>query len=126
MTRETLLDFFESIAGCRRDFLIYDDGFRSYVRTYADAAHASRGFAARLQDAGVAKGDRVLIWAENRPEWIVAFWGCLLAGAVVVPVDYRASPDLLARVRSKVGAKVVLLGDEVASVEGGWQLSQID
>ena len=45
-----------------------------------------------------AKGDKVLFWSENRPEWIVAFWGCLLGGVVVVPIDYRASPEFLTRI----------------------------
>ena len=45
-----------------------------------------------------AKGDKVVFWCENRPEWIVAFWGCLLDGVVVVPVDYRSSAEFLARV----------------------------
>ena len=53
---------------------------------------------ARLDDAGLRKGDKVVFFSENRPEWIVAFWGCLLNGVVVVPIDYRASPDFLARV----------------------------
>ena len=68
--RETLLDFFESMASRRGDFLIYDDGFRSSVRTYASTANAARGFAARMQNAGIVKGDKVLLWSENRPEWI--------------------------------------------------------
>ena len=125
LTRETLLDFFETIAQSAKPFLVYDDGFRSYVRTYAEMASASRAFAGRLQQAGVNAGDKVVIWAENRPEWIVAYWGCLLAGAVLVPIDYRASRDMLDRVKAKVGARVVLVGDEVTGVEG-WKLSELD
>ena len=73
-----------------------DSGAARY--TYAEVARAARGFAARLHALGLRKGDKVVFWSENRPEWIVAFWGCLLAGIVVVPIDYRASPDFLARV----------------------------
>ena len=57
---------------------------------------------ARLHALGLRKGDKVVFWSENRPEWIVAFWGCLLGGIVVVPIDYRASPDFLARVAAIV------------------------
>ncbi len=32
----------------------------------------------RLHAAGLRKGDAVVFFSENRPEWIVAFWGCLL------------------------------------------------
>ena len=61
---------------------------------------AARAFAARLHAAGLRKGDAVLFWSENRPEWIVALWGCLLQGVVAVPIDYRASADFLQRVRA--------------------------
>ena len=59
--------------------------------TYAEVAAAARAFAARLRAAGIAKGQAVAIWSENRPEWIVALWGCLLEGVV-------ARPDRLPRV----------------------------
>ncbi len=72
-------------------------------------------FASRLQAAGLSRGDKILIWAENRPEWIVAFWGALLNGVAVVPIDFRASADFLLKVRSVVDARVVLVGDDVTS-----------
>jgi len=71
------------------------------------------GFAARVHDAGLRKGDAVVFWSENRPEWIAAFWGCLLRGVVVVPIDYRSSPDFLLRVSRIVSAKLVLVGQDV-------------
>jgi long-chain acyl-CoA synthetase len=114
--RATLIDFFDDLAHARGNFLVYDDGFRGRAYSYADVSRAAGGFAARLHDTGVGKGDAVVFWSENRPEWIVAFWGCLLVGAVVVPIDYRASPDFLARVSGIVGAKVVLVGRDVPPV----------
>ena len=113
MPRDTLIDFFNDLARARGRFLVYDDGFRCRSHTYAQVAHAARGFAARLHELGLRKGDKVVFWSENRPEWIVAFWGCLLGGIVVVPIDYRASPDFLARVSRIVAAKLVLIGQDV-------------
>jgi long-chain acyl-CoA synthetase len=52
-----------------------------------------------------------LFWSENSPEWIVAFYGCLLRGAVVVPLDLKSAPDFAARVQQQVAAKL-LLADE--------------
>ena len=105
--------FSNDLARARGDFLVYDDGFRSRSHTYEQVARAARGFAARLHELGLRKGDKVVFWSENRPEWIVAFWGCLLGGIVVVPIDYRASPDFLARVSRIVAAKLVLIGQDV-------------
>ena len=115
MARDTLLDFFADLSAWPGEFLVYDDGYRSWHYSYAQVAGAARAFALRLERAGLAKGDKVVVWCENRPEWIVAFWGCLLRGIVVVPVDYRASGDFLLRVQGIVGARIVLLGDEVES-----------
>jgi long-chain acyl-CoA synthetase len=114
MPRDTLLDFFDDFANRRGEFLVYDNGYRSWSYSYADVAHAAKAFAARLHDAGVRKGDTVIIWGENRPEWIMAFWGCLLTGAVVVPIDYRASGDFFHRVRQIVQARLVLIGEEIS------------
>ena len=113
MPRDTLIDFFHDLARARGLFLVYDDGFRCRSHSYAEVARAARGFAARLHELGLRKGDKVVFWSENRPEWIVAFWGCLLGGIVVVPVDYRASPDFLARVSRIVAAKLLLIGQDV-------------
>jgi long-chain acyl-CoA synthetase len=136
MRRDTLLDFFNDLAAAPGEFLVYDDGFRARSYTYREAAAAARGFAARLQAAGIGKGDKVVIWSENRPEWIIGLWGCLLTGSIAVPIDYRASPDFLNTVARIVNAKLFLFGDDVniAGIAGSgsehpavvWRLSQID
>jgi len=114
MSRETLLDFFHEFANILGDFLIYDDGYRSRKYTYRETARAARAFALRLHNANVKKGDKVILWSENRPEWVVAFWGCLLMGAVVVPIDYQASAGFLQRVQRIAQARIILVGEEVS------------
>ncbi len=132
MARDTLIDFFDDLARSRGEFLVYDDGFRSRRYTYDQVGRAARGFAMRLDHLGLTRGDKVVFWCENRPEWIVAFWACLLAGIVVVPVDYRASPELLARVVQIVSARLVLIGQDVPIVNMGdgpvavWKLHELD
>ena len=116
LARDTLVDFFHDLARATGEFLVYDDGFRTHRYSYAQVGRAACGFAVRLAETGLRKGDKVVFWSENRPEWIVAFWGCLLNGIVVVPVDYRTSPDFLARVSRIVGAKLVLIGQDVPAV----------
>jgi long-chain acyl-CoA synthetase len=113
MARRTLLDFFDDLARIDAGFVVFDDGYRSWSYTYAEIAAAARGFAARLRAQGIAKGHAVVIWGENRAEWIVTLWGCLLEGAVLVPIDYRASADFLMRVAKIVEARAVVVGDAV-------------
>ena len=61
---------------------------------------------ANWKHRGIGKDDKVLIWGENCAEWIVAFFGCLLRGAVVVPIDKIAAPDFAGRVAQQVDARL--------------------
>jgi long-chain acyl-CoA synthetase len=126
MRRETLLDFFTDFAGHTDTFLVYDDGIRSWKYSYREAAEAARWFAVELNNRKIDAGDKVLIWAENRPEWVFALWGCLLAGVVLVPVDYRTSPALLIRIAEITGARLALMGSEVTPPEMTTPILQLD
>jgi long-chain acyl-CoA synthetase len=116
MARRTLLDFFADLATTGGDFLVYDDGYRTRSYSYADVDRAARAFAATLRRTLASQPPQppaVIIWSENRPEWIVAMWGCLLEGVVLVPIDYRASADFLLRVAEIVDARAILVGEVV-------------
>jgi long-chain acyl-CoA synthetase len=130
MTRRTLIDFFSDLSTTSGEFLTYDDGYRTWSYSYADVARAAHAFAARLRSAAIAKGQAVAIWSENRPEWIIALWGCLLEGVVLVPIDYRTSAAFLERVADIVDARAILVGDVVdRPALGGnrpvWGLSEL-
>ena len=111
--RETLIDFFRDIVAIRGEFLVHDTGYRRRSFSYEEVGCAARGFAARLAAAGLRKDDKVVFWGENRPEWVACYWGCLIAGVIVVPIDYRSSAEFVAKVGRLVHARVVLVGDEV-------------
>ena len=111
MHRETLLDFFDDRIRSARPFLVYDGGYRTYTWSYDEIRRAARQFAEMLRQHGLAPGDRVVLWGENRAEWIVAFWGCLAARAVAVPIDLRASPELVGRIVRIVSARLVVASE---------------
>ena len=77
---------------------------------YADVLERSLRVAALLRSKGVEKGDRVVLWGPNRPEWGFAYFGTLLLGAVVVPFDVRATEAFLERIETKTGPKVTVAG----------------
>ena len=126
MQRDTLIDFFRDLVTIRGDFLVYDDGYRRRVHTYEAVGRAARGFAARLAAAGIGRNDKVVFWGENRPEWIGCYWGCLIAGVIVVPIDYRSSADFVLKVRRLVDARVILIGDDVPGCGPGSELAGIE
>jgi long-chain acyl-CoA synthetase len=130
MARRTLIDFFEDVASIPAEFLTYDDGYRTWSYQYGEIASAARAFAARLDAEGIGRGHTVAIWAENRPEWIIAFWGCLLNATILVPIDYRASAVFLSRVADIVDARALLVGeavdrDRIESARPIWNLGDL-
>ena len=97
--------------------------------------------ARQLQSWGIGKGDRVAILSENRPEWAVTDFACLLLGAVDVPiyatqtaeqclyvlqnsqariafVSTRKQYDKLAAVREQSGLETIVLMDEAPEIVG--------
>ena len=112
---QTLLEVLAEIRRLDRgEALRFFNGFRTWRLTYAELYRDIAAFAGYLDRAGIHKSDRVIVWAENRPEWISAFWGCVARGVQVVPVDYRSSSDLVKRIQSEVYARLIVTGDSVA------------
>jgi long-chain acyl-CoA synthetase len=112
MPRDTLLDFFGDFADLDDEFLIHDDGFHARHFRYREIAERARAFAARLRDEGIGRDEKIILYGENRPEWIIALWGCLLAGVIAVPIDYRSSTEFVERIKNIVSARMVLTGEE--------------
>jgi acyl-CoA synthetase (AMP-forming)/AMP-acid ligase II len=66
--------------------------------TYGDLWDRAARVAGGLRDAGVQRGDRVAIRLANGIDWVLAFFGTQLAGAVVVPVNIRFTEEEVAYV----------------------------
>lgn len=98
----------------RRPALLIKPAFRTRKWRYRDLAHLAPRVARVLADEGIEPGDRVIIWAVNRPEWGIAFIGAVHAGAVLVPLDFRTAGDFAAQVAHRTGAKLVLASAQTA------------
>ncbi len=70
------------------------------------------GVAKALQQWGIAKGDRLAILSENRPEWTIADFAGLLIGAVVVPIYTTLTDEQAAYILRDSGARVVFVSSE--------------
>src|ERR1700755_3655303 len=57
--------------------------------TFIELIARIRCAAGAFDELGVAKGDRVAIWAPNSADWIIAAFGLLTAGGVLVPISTR-------------------------------------
>jgi len=108
---QSLVDFVSKYAAHGDEIAVrYRRGYRMESWTYAQIVQQANGVARELEFRGIGKGDAVLLWGENSPEWIVAFFGCLLRGAVAVPIDHGSTAEFAARVAREVNAKVLFRG----------------
>ena len=77
--------------------------------TFVEIVERIRCAAGAFADLGVAKGDRVAIWAPNSAEWIIAAFGLLTAGGVLVPVNTRFKTEEAGDIVGRSGAEAVLV-----------------
>jgi long-chain acyl-CoA synthetase len=109
MSRPNLLSLFDDFRRYGRDVAaIQRRGYRRETWTYARLAGVAFRLAHDLKQHGIRAGDRVLLWGPNSAEWMAAFWGCLLRGAVVVPIDDGATPDFAGRVARETSVKLII------------------
>ena len=90
------------------EFLVYLDQRIGYT----EALELALGFAAKLNEQGVQKGDRIAIVSRNNPEWIIAFIAAVAMGAVAVPMNGWWTTDELDYAIDDSGAKWVVADAE--------------
>jgi long-chain acyl-CoA synthetase len=98
----------------RACFTVYEPERRSL--SYREASAKILAAARRLRSLGIGRGDKVAVAGKNSPEWAVAYFAVLTAGAVVVPLDYQLTVPELANL-VKAGDVVALFVDEEKEAE---------
>jgi len=94
-------------------------GREPWTWSYRELWDQSRRAATYLRNSGVAEGDRIVLWGPNRPEWVTTFFGAMIVGAIVVPLDVRSREDLLVRLEEQTEPVHLILGAEQAgSLQG--------
>jgi long-chain acyl-CoA synthetase len=92
-------------------FLVYNDERYSFAQTHQKALHYGAVMQSRF---GIAKGDRVVLAMRNYPDWIFAFMGAVIIGAVVVPLNAWWQADELAYGIHHSGARLIIADEERA------------
>lgn len=107
MTRWSLAEYVENFRRYGREIaFVQRRGYRTERWTYTRVAETASQVARELEQRGVRKGERVILWGENCGEWTAAFFGCVLHGAVAVPLDKIASPEFVRRITAQVQARI--------------------
>src|SRR5262249_39792852 len=67
--------------------------------------------AAALSELGVAKGDRVALMLPNCPQYVIAYYGALKAGAIVAQINPLYTPRELIHILDDSGAQTIVVAD---------------
>jgi acyl-CoA synthetase (AMP-forming)/AMP-acid ligase II len=81
--------------------------------TYERVGELARAQAAALDKLGIAPGERVAMVSHNSARLLVAFFGVCGYGRVLVPVNFRLSPDEIAYIVEHSGASALLVDPEL-------------
>ncbi len=113
MNRRTLNTYLEDFrARGGETAFAHRRGLRRERWSYARVAGTACAFARELEARGIGRGERVLFWSENSAEWVAAFYGCLLRGVIVVPLDPESALDFVERVGRQTNARLLLRGED--------------
>lgn len=105
---KTLIDLFNLFEKRNTDAFVYRTGIRRLEFTYRQIYNLSLQMAQYLKSYGINKGDKITIWAPNSPFWAVSYFGILLTGAIVVPIDFAGGKKRAENIVNLSGAKFIV------------------
>ncbi len=127
MPRQSLIDYLrEYPKHGRSTAFVRRSGYRTSRLSYLEVAGLAAQCAREFERLGIAPGDRILLWGRNSAEWVAAFFGCILRGAVAVPMDCGATADFARRVARQVDARLVLTDIDKVLFGEQWPTMALD
>ena len=97
--------------GGERPFLWHKAGGKWHAMSWAEAARQVASLAAGLRSLGLQPGDRVMLVAENRPEWCIADLAIMAAGCVTVPTYITNTERDHSHIIENSGARAVIVSN---------------
>ncbi|MDR2797586.1 MAG: AMP-binding protein [Treponema sp.] len=98
----------------RLAFATYREGHIYNRITYREWGIRTRQFGGLLRTLGLDTGDRVMILAENRPEWPIAYFGAALGGFVSVPVLPDCSSEQIKAIGDHAGIAALCITEKTS------------
>lgn len=93
-----------------KPFILFYDSALSFKNFLAEAERLA-GYL--QQTCGVRAGDRVLLYLQNSPQWVLGYYAILRANAVVVPVNPMNRSEELAHYVQDAGARVAIAAQDL-------------
>lgn len=104
---KTVADIIESFTHRNKDAIVYKTGYRSLRLTYKELHKKIMQTAAFLEEQDINKGDTLLLWGFNSPNWTIVFLACAYKGIIIVPIDAKALPEFVEKIYHAVHPKAL-------------------
>src|SRR2546428_252867 len=101
-------------------------GFRTRTWTYRDLEDIVPRTARYLSESGIQKGDRVITFGVNRPEYGIAMLAALRVGAVLVPLDVNSSAEFVQKIATLTRASAAVVSQQTRPRAEGLGLTLFD
>lgn len=106
---ETLIDLFKSFKKRGQgEVFVYRTGIRRFTFKYSELYESSLQMVSYLASSGIKSGDRVALWAPNSPSWAFSYFGILLSGAIIIPIDFAGGKKRAETIVKLSGAKFII------------------
>jgi len=127
MRRQSLIDYLREYPKQGRSLaFVQGSGYRTSRTSYQEVAALAAQCAREFERGGIAPGDRIMLWGRNSAEWVAAFFGCILSGAIAVPMDPGATAEFAGRVAQQVDAKLILSDNRKLLISEQWPVIALD
>ena len=119
MIHDSLAHYFRPDSRPAREIAVaWRHGYRTERWRWSKLSSLAVRFARELEARGINRGERVFLWGPNTGEWLAVFIGCLLRGAIVVPMDAIAAPEFAQRVIAEAAPRLAIISRELPPPAG--------
>ena len=119
MPQGTFLDLFDDLSEQTKEFLVYDNRHQTRSYLYSQIFSAARDFQKKLTQANLSKGDKVLLWSENRQSVSFRSKTVSYRESSLYRLTIAFQKNSSSKVRRIVRAQLILAGEEISEADCG-------
>ncbi|MBT4352843.1 AMP-binding protein [archaeon] len=109
MTKKTVCYYIERLVNYYndREALIFKKTYRTQKWSYLDLYNYAHRIAGVFEEHGLKKGDKIIIYSYNCPEWGAILLACAISGIIAVPLDFNSNKKFVKKISDTVKSKIL-------------------